>query len=169
MSTARVNTAVHLRRRRPGPDHITGEAVAAAVAEVCDPEYPDISIVDLGMLESIEIADDRVTVGLVPTFSGCPALSMIAGDVDAVVTAATGRPSTVRWLPAPTWSTDRITASARRALREDYTVTIRRPDAVLVCPVCGSDEVVDQSMAGPTRCRSVAWCPACRNVIEVMR
>jgi hypothetical protein len=38
-----------------------------------------------------------------------------------------------------------------------------------VCPVCGSSAVADTSDAGPTRCRSLAWCPDCRNPVEVLR
>ncbi len=52
--------------------------VRDAVATVTDPEYPDISITDLGLVESIDIDGRAATVGLIPTFSGCPALAMIA-------------------------------------------------------------------------------------------
>ena len=144
-------------------------AVASAVASVCDPEYPDISIRDLGLVESISIDGTTACVGLIPTFSGCPALSMIAADVEAAVRAVPGITAcAVEWLAAPVWSTDRITTSARVGLG-DYTVTLRRKDGSLRCPSCGSDHVTDQSAAGPTRCRSVAWCNECRNVVEVMR
>lgn len=141
-----------------------------AVASVDDPEYPDVSIVDLGLLESIECTAGVVTVELIPTFSGCPALAMIAGDVRAAVEAIDEiERCEVRWLTSPVWTTDRISLSARRALADEYTVVLRRKDGTLRCPVCGSDQLADQSMAGPTRCRSVAWCDACRNVAEVMR
>lgn len=148
----------------------TTDAVTAAVATITDPEYPDISIADLGLVESIEIEGTDAVIGLIPTFSGCPALAMIAGDVRAAVELlpAIDR-CTVRWLPAPVWSTDRVTLAARTKLNSDYTVTLRRKDGTLRCPACGSDAVRDQSAAGPTRCRSIAWCDQCRNVVEVMR
>ena len=58
------------------------QAVASAVSTVDDPEYPGVSIVDLGLLESIDVnADGHGTVSLTPTFSGCPALGMIGDDV----------------------------------------------------------------------------------------
>ena len=62
-----------------------------------------------------------------------------------------------------------MTGTAQRTLADDYTVVLRRKDGGLLCPVCGSDAVADQSMAGPTRCRSIAWCSGCRNAVEVMR
>ncbi len=145
------------------------EAVEAAVASVCDPEYPDVSIRDLGLVESVEFAKQGVLVGLIPTFSGCPALAMIAADVRHAVEALP-RVSTceVVWLTSPVWSTSRITPAAKDQLAS-YTVVLRAKDGGLRCPVCGSNSVSDQSEAGPTRCRSVAWCESCRNVVEVMR
>lgn len=145
-------------------------AAHEALRTVDDPEYPGLSIVDLGLVEDVGEHDGEVVVGLIPTFSGCPALTMIASDV---VQALQKRPEIdacrVEWLPAPVWSTDRLTDLGRERLARDYTVVLRRKDGTLRCPVCGSDAVRDQSMAGPTRCRSIAWCEKCRNPVEVMR
>lgn len=145
-------------------------AVETAVASITDPEYPDISIRDLGLVESISVDGSHAMVGLIPTFSGCPALAMIATDVQEAVQALDEiEQCTVEWLRSPVWSTDRVSLAARSKLNADYTVTLRRKDGSLRCPSCGSDTVADQSAAGPTRCRSVAWCSSCRNVVEVMR
>ncbi len=152
-------------------------SVRDAVAAVPDPEYPDVSIIDLGLLESLSVSTDEsdaggivARIGLIPTFSGCPALDMIASDVRASVESldAVDR-CEVTWLAGPVWDSTRLTHAAQTRLADDYTVVLRRKDGSLLCPVCGSDAVVDQAMAGPTRCRSVAWCPSCRNPVEVMR
>lgn len=145
-------------------------SLEAVLTTVDDPEYPGLSIVDLGLVESFDVVDGHVTVGLIPTFSGCPALQMIADDVVAAFSIrpdATG--CTVTWLPGPVWSTERLSEAGQARLAADYTVVLRRKDGTLRCPVCGSDTVTDQSMAGPTRCRSIAWCGDCRNPVEVMR
>ena len=149
-------------------------AVRDAVAAVNDPEYPDVSIVELGLVESLAVErrpdGDVARIGLIPTFSGCPALHMIADDVRRAVESLTDvSRCEVTWLPGPVWTTSRMTPDARRRLAEEYTVVLRHDDGGLVCPVCGGHGVVDQSMSGPTRCRSVAWCPDCRNPVEVMR
>lgn len=145
-------------------------AVLAAVASVNDPEYPDVSIVDLGLLESLTVDDGVARVGLIPTFGGCPALTMIADDVRAAVETVDGvRRGDVTWLPGPVWTTARMTHDATRRLADEYTVVLRGRDGSLRCPVCGSHEVDDQAIVGPTRCRSVAWCASCRNAVEVMR
>lgn len=146
--------------------------VRDAVASVSDPEYPGVSIADLGLVESIDLdeADDVAVVGLIPTFTGCPALAMIAGDVRTAVEALGEiRRCDVRWLSRPVWTTDRITRAGRRVLADEYTVVLRDDDGGLRCPVCGGGDVVPRSDAGSTRCRAVAWCAGCRNPVEVMR
>ncbi len=154
------------------------DAVTNAVASVNDPEYPDVSIVDLGLLVDVRVLADipgslhgvTAEVDLVPTFTGCPALSMIAEDVVTAVESLEAIDRCVTtWRRDVVWDTDRMTQSATERLAREYTVTLRRKDGTLRCPSCGSDEVADQSMAGPSRCRSVAWCPSCRNAVEVMR
>jgi ring-1,2-phenylacetyl-CoA epoxidase subunit PaaD len=152
---------------------VTAPSVAEvrdAVASVHDPEYPGISIADLGLVEDVRVTPDRVEVDLVPTFSGCPALGMIADDVRAAVGAVAGVATVeVRWRSDGVWGPERLSLSARQALASEFTVVLRRRDGSLLCPVCGSSSVVDTSPAGPTRCRSVAWCPECRNPVEVLR
>lgn len=144
--------------------------IGEALATVDDPEYPGVSIVDLGLVESFGADGAIATIGLIPTFSGCPALKMIADDVVAAVESVDGIDAClVDWLPAPVWTTDRMSDVARQFLGSEFTVVLRSKDGGLRCPVCGSTAVADQSLAGPTRCRSIAWCESCRNPVEVMR
>jgi ring-1,2-phenylacetyl-CoA epoxidase subunit PaaD len=145
-------------------------SVHQALTSVDDPEYPGLSIVDLGLVERVDAGSSAVTIGLIPTFSGCPALHMIAADVVAAVVACPDVTSChVEWLDGPVWSTERMSTAAQEHLARDFTVVLRSKDGSLRCPVCGSTSVTDQSMAGPTRCRSIAWCGDCRNPVEVMR
>ena len=145
-------------------------AVHEAIALVDDPEYPGISIVDLGLLESIDISDTgNVTIGLIPTFSGCPALSMIASDVEDSVSKipAVGSVS-VSWLRSPVWSVNRVSADARKIMANEFTVAVKIGKAPPACPRCGG-QLRELSMFGPSRCRSVSRCDACTESIEVMR
>lgn len=150
----------------------TVDEVRAAVATVDDPEYPGISVVDLGLLESVEVADDgAVVVGLVPTFSGCPALGMIADEVRAAVAVVDGvdaRRVDVRWLGAPAWTVDRISEAGREAMAREFTVAVRIGRQPVACPRCGA-ETTEDSLFGPSRCRAVHLCPSCAEVVEVMR
>ena len=53
-----------------------------AAARVVDPEIPVLTIADLGVLRDVVIADGRVEVAITPTYSGCPAMNMIALEID---------------------------------------------------------------------------------------
>ena len=156
-----------------GTSEATHETIRAAVATVDDPEYPGISIVDLGLLEAIDVQPDGdVVVGLVPTFSGCPALAMIAEDVRHAVADVDGvtgpQAVNVRWLSSPVWTVDRVTDDARRTMAREFTVALRIGRDPVPCPRCGAD-TTENSMFGPSRCRAVHVCQSCTEVVEVMR
>jgi ring-1,2-phenylacetyl-CoA epoxidase subunit PaaD len=144
--------------------------VAAAVAAVDDPEMPGVSIVDLGLLEQLWVDADTggVRVGLIPTFTGCPALDMIREEVAAAVTSVEGVASVeVEFLASPAWSVDRITPAGRKRLADVLGVAVQLSAAVR-CPRCDAP-TRQESLFGPTRCRSVHRCTGCGEVVEVMR
>jgi len=169
--------------------------ITRTLADVPDPEMP-ISIVDLGLVESVRIADPddeaagaRVTIDILPTFVGCPALDMIRRDIeDKVSRLADVAVVEVNFVYDPPWSVDRITDAGRSGLREHgVTVPARgaggRGDApvegpmptvplrtsAIPCPFCGSSSTYLDSPFGPTRCRAVHYCTACRNSFEHMK
>ncbi|HAQ22943.1 MAG TPA: phenylacetate-CoA oxygenase subunit PaaJ [Acidimicrobiaceae bacterium] len=151
---------------------VTAIRIRDAVAAVDDPEYPGISIVDLGLLESIDIGPDGdITIGLIPTFSGCPALAMIADEVHAAVSAVNELDANrveVRWLNTPAWTVDRISKTGRDTMAQEFTLAVRNKLEPVACPRCG-DETTEDSLFGSSRCRAIHLCPSCAEVIEVMR
>ena len=128
------------------------ERVRDVIATIDDPEYPGVSIVDLGLLEEIEIAGSHVHVGLVPTFSGCPALDVIREDVVQAVTSIDGVSQVdVRFLAAPVWTPARISEDARSALGDRFTVAVEIQGRRVTCPRCGGATSAVAAF-GPTRC-----------------
>ena len=143
--------------------------VLSAIQLIDDPEYPGVSIVELGLLEALVVDGGSVRVGLIPTFSGCPALAMIADDVRAAVLAVPGIEMVeVEWLRSPVWTVDRTTPRARALMATEFTVAIRVGGTEPTCPRCGA-VTVHESHFGPSRCRSVSRCTSCRETVEVMR
>ena len=143
--------------------------IREAVSAVDDPEYPGLSIVDLGLLESIHLKPTGVTIGLVPTFSGCPALSVIAVEVRDAVGRIDGIDDVdVVWLRTPSWSTARVTPRARQVLADTFSVGVQIGSEVPACPRCGG-ATAPQSTFGPSRCRAVHTCGRCREPVEVLR
>ena len=154
--------------------------VLEALAAVHDPEIPPLSIADLGMVEKVDVTDEQVSVSLLPTFAGCPALDVIKEDVERAVRAVSGgREVSVSFVYSPPWTSDRITPAGRESLRT-YGLTPPGEGPVLVplasltrasdtgtpCPFCGSDDTVLESAFGPTLCRTTHFCRTCRNPFE---
>ena len=53
--------------------------------QVPDPEIPVISVVDLGIVRGVAWAGDTLEVSVTPTYSGCPATSVIAIDIETAL------------------------------------------------------------------------------------
>ena len=151
----------------------TEAAVFDAVSSVCDPEYPDVTIAELGILESVSTADGGsvVRIELVPTMLGCPALDVIRRDVAAAAqSACVGVEARIEvvFVADPVWTPDRIATSAVDFMAREYSVAVRSALTDATCPICGNAALEHRSDFGPTPCRSVEWCPSCRNPIEVV-
>jgi ring-1,2-phenylacetyl-CoA epoxidase subunit PaaD len=159
-------------------------AVWAALAEIADPEIPAISLVDLGVIRGFAFdprtaGGERLTVELMPTFVGCPAIEVmrqqigerLAGMADEVVVGLTF---------AEPWTSDRITPAGREALRSSGfapPVTIGSTftgDSLTVlpiatCPYCASRNTTLENPFGPTLCRAIYHCADCRQPFEAFK
>ena len=145
-------------------------AVGEAIGRVKDPEIPVITISDLGVIERVAAdGDGGIEITLLPTFVGCPALDVIRTDVErAAQDAAPGATITVRFTLSEPWTTDRITGAGREALRS-FGIAPPEPHLLQItvpCPNCGSRDTVLESAFGPTACRTIRYCNACRNPFE---
>jgi metal-sulfur cluster biosynthetic enzyme len=96
------------------------EWAVRALSDVYDPccREKGISIVDMGLLRSVEVRDRHVTVELLLTSGWCPFASRVLIDVADTIGAQPGVDSCevqIVWDEA--WTTDRLTESARSKLR----------------------------------------------------
>lgn len=186
---------------------LSRESVLNLLRAIDDPEMP-INIVDLGIVHDIRLAEDShartrgqslaqadVTIDIIPTFVGCPALDMIRDRIAAQLQAAGAARVTVRFIHDPPWSVDRISPAGRDALRR-HGISVparaagdacshhveRVPGPRLVplglpprdppatkCPRCGGVDTEMESAFGPARCRMIYYCRACRSQFELIR
>ena len=155
---------------------VTEEQVWDALAEIPDPEIPVISLVDLGVIRSVNVVEEQVEVEFTPTFLGCPALEVMR---DAMVEriAALGAEPHVQVISDDSWSTDRITPAGREKLRASGFAPpgprsnggpklVELQSNAFRCPYCGSRDTALENIFGPTPCRSVRYCRACRQPFE---
>ena len=143
--------------------------VIEALRTVDDPEYPGVSVVDMGMIGAVEFAGERVEIELMTTFSGCPALEVISSEIAAAVGALDGVTDVEVRRSAGDWDTSRLSQHARAVMARDFTVAVAVPGKPSECPRCGVASLVEQSPFGPARCRAVHRCTSCSEVVEVLR
>jgi ring-1,2-phenylacetyl-CoA epoxidase subunit PaaD len=158
---------------------LTREAVWEALAEVPDPEIPVVSVVDLGLVHTVELDGELLRVELLPTFVGCPALELIRRSVTDRLAGMAQRVEVEMTFAVP-WTSDRITPDGRRKLRQSgfappgpagagdarplFATIAMRP--IANCPWCGSADTTLENLFGPTLCRTVFWCNRCHQPFE---
>jgi ring-1,2-phenylacetyl-CoA epoxidase subunit PaaD len=142
--------------------------VRAALATVPDPELPVLSVVDLGIVHRVEVGPETIHVAILPTFVGCPALDVIRSTIAERVGDRFGRPVHVETTFEVPWTSDRISAAGRAALKDAGIAPPADPSAMR-CPFCESADVVMDSAFGPTQCRSLFYCRGCRQPFEALK
>ena len=147
-------------------------ALLAVAQAVPDPELPVLTLGDLGVIRDLRVAGDgTVEVDLTPTYTGCPATAVIADDVRGALTRVGAVHVRIRTVLAPAWTTDWMSETGRRKLRE-YGIAPPGPAAhaaggpvVLAlsarCPRCGSADTREVSHFGSTPCKALWTCRSC--------
>ena len=155
---------------------MTIEQVWSAFDEIPDPEIPVVSLVELGVIRSIDVHDGHVLVELTPTFLGCPALEAMKRALEEKV-GELGGDADVRVISDDSWSTDKITAAGREKLRAagfappapreaSAPALLQLQSNVFRCPYCNSTQTKLENIFGPTPCRSLRYCESCRQPFE---
>jgi ring-1,2-phenylacetyl-CoA epoxidase subunit PaaD len=151
------------------------EAVWRWLEAVPDPEIPVVSLTELGIIRGVVFDGETLVVTLTPTYSGCPATSVISLDVEAALRAQGVEKLRIERQLSPPWTTDWISPEGREKLR-DYGIAPpingtaangqRRAanlggNMVIACPRCGSGETEKVSQFGSTPCKAHYRCRAC--------
>lgn len=97
--------------------HPSVEQVWGWLSEVPDPEIPVISLTDLGIIRGVEWQGDTLVVRVTPTYSGCPATSIINLDIETALRGHGIDKLRLERQMSPPWTTDWITPEGREKLR----------------------------------------------------
>ena len=147
------------------------------LSQVPDPEIPVISLTDLGIVRDVAWQDETLVVTVTPTYSGCPAMSVIALDVQTAL-AAQGVAPEIKLQIAPPWTTDWISDDARQKLRAYGIAPPNKgsnskralfSDEVIACPKCGSGDTEKISEFGSTACKAHYRCLSCREPFDYFK
>jgi ring-1,2-phenylacetyl-CoA epoxidase subunit PaaD len=155
---------------------VTTEQIWDALAAIPDPEIPIVSLVELGVIRDVAVEGSRVRIEFTPTFLGCPALEVMRTAMHEKIVELGGEPQ-VDVISDDSWSTDRITPAGREKLRAagfappaprsaGPTTLVQLQSGAFRCPYCASTDTQLENIFGPTPCRSLRYCNACRQPFE---
>lgn len=169
---------------------LTADQVWTWLADVPDPEIPVISVVDLGIVRDVVVADAAVSVTITPTYSGCPAMQVIETAVqEALRGHGVARVNVITQL-SPAWTTDWMSDAAKvklkdygiappaqqvvdiSGLRGGLAAAVSRRANVLptvACPHCGSTHTELTSQFGSTPCKALYKCLDCREPFDYFK
>ena len=161
---------------------MTKEEVLGWLADVTDPEVPALTILDLGIVRDIEISESNegttVKVWITPTYSGCPAMDVIAMGIRMALTGHGARKIEIEQQMSPAWTTDWMTEDGKRKLKEYGIAPPNRKafqslglfeEEEVACPRCGSEETELVSRFGPTSCKALYKCLSCKEPFEYFK
>lgn len=146
--------------------------------EVPDPEIPVISLTDLGIIRDVAWDGDTLVVAVTPTYSGCPATTVINLDIETALRSHGIEKLRLERRLSPPWTTDWISEAGREKLRAygiappiDGTAANGRlmarasrlagSNLAVACPRCGSTRTEKVSQFGSTPCKANYRCSDC--------
>ncbi|MES2016525.1 MAG: 1,2-phenylacetyl-CoA epoxidase subunit PaaD [Pseudomonadota bacterium] len=165
---------------------VSDDQIWTWLGEVNDPEIPVISVVDLGIVRAVQWDGPALQVTITPTYSGCPAMQVIADAVrDALKAHGIGTVDIISQL-SPAWTTDWMSEAGKNALAA-YGIAppaqkvidisglhagVKRraaPPLVVACPNCGSQHTELTSQFGSTPCKALYKCLDCREPFDYFK
>ena len=152
--------------------------------DVKDPEVPVLSIVDLGIVRSIELVtsnDERsgLTITITPTYSGCPAMDVIQIDIRLKLVEHGYKNIQIQQSLSPAWTTDWMTEEGKRKLKE-FGIAPPNPkqqfcsqemfqQEAVQCPHCNSFHTGLISQFGSTACKAMYRCRDCQEAFDYFK
>lgn len=139
---------------------------------VCDPEIPVLTLDDLGIIRDVRLLDGgRIEVVITPTYSGCPAMSLIEVQIRAALEDGGFDDVQITTVIRPAWTTAWLSDEGRRKLRAfgiappaeesmDKKALMGERRA-LECPHCGSTNTEMIAQFASTSCKALFRCLDC--------
>lgn len=147
---------------------------------VCDPEVPVLTIADLGIVRDVLIhqpftADEEIEIIITPTYTGCPAMDMIAMNIKMALLEHGYKKIKITSVLAPVWTTDWMTETGKQKLKEygiapptGFKNGIEQTQNIS-CPLCNSSNVKLVSQFGSTACKALYQCNDCKEPFDYFK
>ncbi len=161
-------------------DKITEKEIWSVLEKITDPEVPVLTITDLGIVRDVQVSGNEVEVIITPTYTGCPAMDMIAANIKMEL-LANGFPLVkITTVLSPAWTTDWMSEAGKEKLKA-YGIAppnprqqvcnndLFSPDEAVQCPHCNSYHTHRISEFGSTACKSLYQCNDCKEPFDYFK
>jgi ring-1,2-phenylacetyl-CoA epoxidase subunit PaaD len=164
------------------------KAVAAIwnlLEEVCDPEIPVLSIIDLGIVRDVVLSsssneDYKGAIVITPTYSGCPSMDAISMDIRLKLIENGYKNIKINSVLSPAWTTEWISEAGKEKLKA-YGIAPPNPKQIVCntklfaeseaiqCPLCNSYSTKLISQFGSTPCKALYQCQHCKEPFDYFK
>lgn len=160
--------------------NILADTVWKILATVPDPEVPVLTILDLGIVRDVLQHVDEVEVIITPTYSGCPAMDMIAMNIRLALVENGFKKVKIKTVLSPAWTTDWMSEEGKRKLKA-YGIAppnprqqvcnndLFAPHEAVQCPHCDSYHTHRISEFGSTACKALYQCNDCKEPFDYFK
>ena len=153
------------------------DSILKILEEVKDPEVPVLSILDLGIVRSVDVEGEKIQLVITPTYSGCPAMDVISMDIRLKLIEHGYRDVEIKQTLSPAWTTDWMTDEGKRKLKA-YGIAPPHyrtgelalfEDEQISCPRCHSSHTEMISRYGSTACKAQYRCLDCKEAFDYFK
>jgi ring-1,2-phenylacetyl-CoA epoxidase subunit PaaD len=171
----------HIDNGEAASAELEEQKIWALLEQVTDPEIPVLSIVDLGIVRNVEMTSlshgVSITITITPTYSGCPAMDMIAMNLRIALLEHGYSDVHIKTILSPAWTTDWMTEAGKEKLK---AYGIAPPvgksfdqkyleDLHIECPQCHSTNTHLVSQFGSTSCKALFQCDDCKEPFDYFK
>lgn len=159
---------------------ISSQDIWTILATVTDPEVPVLTVTDLGIIRKVLIHDDEIEIVITPTYTGCPAMDMIAMNIKLALAEKGYSKIKITSVLSPAWTTDWMSEAGKEKLK-DYGIAppnprqqacnnvLFAPAEAVQCPHCNSYHTTRISEFGSTACKSLFRCEDCKEPFDYFK
>lgn len=166
----------------PGTSSVKNEEEARIwklLEDVCDPEVPVLSVLDLGIVRDVAVYSPatggwEAEVTITPTYSGCPAMDMIAMNIKMHLLSHGYKNVKIASVLSPAWTTEWMTEDGKKKLKAygiaaPHKLSGQNSDDLIECPQCNSTNTRLLSQFGSTACKALYQCNECKEPFDYFK
>lgn len=159
-------------------ENTTKERIRKILEEISDPEIPVLSITDLGIVRDLNIGDEEIEVIITPTYSGCPAMDVIAMNIRMALLKNGFEKIKITHQLSPAWTTDWMTNNGKEKLKaygiappvgKSFDKRYLEDELEVECPLCHSKNTRLISQFGSTACKALYQCKDCKEPFDYFK